>query len=42
MYVAKLETKANLYFDKIAKLILENFLLKPKSSSLEDFNEVEE
>ena len=43
MYVAKLETKRNLYLDTTAKLVPENFLLKPKAlASLEDFNEVEE
>ena len=43
MYVAKLESKTNLYLDTTAKLVPEQFFLKPKAlASLEDFTEVEE
>ena len=43
MYVAKIETKTNLYLDTTAKLVPENFLLKPNAlASLENVNEAEE
>ena len=44
MYIAKLETKTNIYLNTTAKLVPEkNFLLKPKAlASIKDFDEVED